>query len=324
MSEVAHTNVIPFADFTERVESGLLVPMHSGEGLTVIDCGDHRELTDESLEVRREAIGDIDATGRYFGSEIGLAATSLIAVAAQVGSEKIHQFVEEYSARGFMEFAADLSERAHRRQDGLFLVNHSADSNEGNPSTLSDTSHEQETDLGCKLATHLGYVIRSATEASTLEHAQFIQSSIGREGLPLREVQEGAEILAQYFTDEFGITRGALLHAKSGKAHHAPTAILKDSSRPIGEISIVHDMAGFRSSARLHHSSGVPRFHHTPQIASETIPGLLEEFAPDPLLLEASGSLMGSATHRTLEDKTGQHPIRGEIIPPEYLAAVAA
>jgi hypothetical protein len=324
MSEVAHTNIIPFNDFTERVESGLLVPMHAGEGLTVVECGDHRELTDESLEIRKETIGDVDATGRYFGSEIGLAASALIALAAQIGSEKIHQFVEEYSARGFMEFATDLSERAHRRQDGLFLVNHSAESNEGNPSTLSDGSNEQETDLGCKLATYLGYVLHSATEDSTLQHAQFIESSIGREGLPLGEVQEGAVILAQYFTDEFGITRGALQHAKSEMPHHGPTAILKDSDRPIGEISIVHDMAGFRSSARRHHRSGIPRFHHTPKIASETIPVLLEEFAPDPLLLEASGSLIGSATHKTLEDKTGHRPIQSEIIPPEYLYAVAA
>ena len=324
MSEVTPTNIIPFENFTERVESGLLVPMSAGEGLTLVDCGDHRELTEESYALREETFGEIEATGRYFGSEIGLAATALITLAAQIGSDRIHQFVQEYSPRGFMEFAADLSERAHRRQDGLFLVNHSAESNEGNPEKLADSEHGNDSELGCKLATYLGYILHTATEERTLEHSQFIESSIGREGLPLSEVQEGAVILAQYFTDEFGITRGALQRAETDRPHRAPAAILKDSDRPIGEISIVHDMAGFRSSARKHNQAGLRRFHHTPQIASETIPMLLEEFAPDPRLLEASGSLIGSATHKALEDITGQPTIQSEVIQPEYLHAVAA
>lgn len=321
MLAVAETNVIPLDDFAQRKSDGLVVPLHAGTGLQVVDCGDRRELTQDAAAMRAAAYGSEVVPGRYFGGPSGLAVTGLIALAAQTGEATIANFVEQYSPEAFTDFAVDLSNRAYMQKDGLEIHHHSAAPNEGNDSELAAASDEEhEHPLGCKFLLLAGYILGKSTRDLAFESSKRVGSLAGHE-MPLEEVREGAQILSRYFPATFAISRGMLHRSMATNPGHAPVTILEDSPVANSQTAVVIDLAGYRAHPARHAKAGIPRYHHTPGIAAELIPSLLPEYNLDPKLLEAAGALIGSATRDALSGEATPQDLKVEVIPPEYAAA---
>lgn len=321
MIEVVETNVIPLDEFAHRKASGLVVPMSADEGLRVVDCGDVRGLAKGTRDLRVETHGSDVVPGRLFGSPSGLAMISLVALAAQIGEAPITEFVKEYGTEAFTDFAADLSSRAYQQNDGLEMHHHSAVPNEGNETKLATVSDQEHDDgpLGCKFLLFAGYILGKATEDMALQGSKRVGEVAGH-SMPLDEAREGARILSQHFPATYAISRQMLSHTLAKHPEQGVT-ILKDAPVANRQTAVVVDLAGYRAHAERHVQAGVPRYHHTPGIATELIPNLLPEYRLDPKLLEAAGTLIGSATRDALSGESTPHDLKVEVIPPEYAAA---
>lgn len=304
----------------ERVESGLIIPMDAGEGLRVVDCGDDRGLTADYYDMRVQALGTEASPGRYYGASSGIALGALSTFAAEHGDQAVTEFVEDFSPEGFVNFASDLSDRAHGLEQSVELNQHSAEGNEQNPIELADHKHCNNP-LGCAFATFMGAVMHEAAQARQIEEAHDILSAAGTD-LPIREAAEGLAIMRRHIPEDFGIHRGALHFAQTKSGLHTPVAIHEGKHAPNEKTALVVDLAGYRSNANRHVESGLPRYHHTPGLASELMPRLMPEVRLDPRLLEATGMLLGASTRLALSGAENPDSLRVEVIPPEY-AAVA-
>lgn len=315
MSEIAPISIISEDALLEKVESGLLVPLGANENLQLVDCGDRRPLTTESLQQRRENMGREIVPTRYLGGASGLTLTAITAFASQAGEQGARGFLGGINAETFTDFAADLTNRA-KRQKGIDIHQHSADSNEGNPLHIAHDHKDRESPLGCALAANIGAIAHKATEPGILLDAQAIACEAGL-SFPLREAQEGVQVLADHVPKALSIHRGALHHAITKSKYHTPIAILKDvaTTPDHDDLAVVIDFAQYRSQA------DGSKYHHTPAIASEQLPELLPEFAIDKELMAASALLVGAATRAVLSGEDTPNALPVELIPAEYAAA---
>ncbi len=319
MAELPHLYVISGEDLSQRQEQRLITPLHADEGLRVVDCGDWRPLTPESAQQRSEDHGQDVMSGRYFGAVSGLALSGLVVLASQTGEKFMSDFFKEYSPEAMVDFAADLSDRAHNTGGGLDLTYHSAEPNEGNAIEIGHDHSDHGNPLGCKFLALMGHVLDTSARQATLEESAEVAGRVGID-LPLEEVRQGVQILRRHMPQDFTIPRSALRQAVYESSRHTPVAILEDSQPPTGQTAMVYDLGGYRSDARAHAKAGLPRYHHTPHIAAELLPSLLPEYNFDKSLLTASALLIGSATRFALSGEQTPQALKAEIIPPGYAA----
>jgi hypothetical protein len=313
MSE-AQAYILSSEDFAQRQESGLLVPMDAGQGLQIVDCGDDRTITEAAAHIRREKYGQDIAPGRFFGGDSGLTLAALLALTAQTGEQAIASFVKDYSAEAFVDFGADISDRAYR-QEGIHLNQHSANKNEGNDLTIAADHLSRETQLGCAFATFCGKILEQAGTEFTLVESKGVRSLAGI-STPLESISEAAQILGGYLGPDFGVHRGALHHAITKSPNHTPVTIHDGDHIVDDSNALVIDFSGYRSDAGRNLKAGRPRYHHTPGIASDYLPDLLQEYRLNPALLTAASLLLANATRAVLPGN-----LNIEIIPAEYCAA---
>lgn len=301
-------------DFSQRRETGLLVPMHAGQGLQIVDCGDDRGITDAAAKIRSAKYGHDIAPGRFFGGASGLALASLLTITAQHGESAIRSFLGDYSPEAFVDFAADVSDRAFMQQ-AIHLNQHSANKNEDNELSIADDHLSREAQLGCAFATYCGRVLEQAGTSFTLVEAQGVRSLAGIDS-PIEIVNEAAQILSKYLEPGFGVHRGALHHAVTKSPNHTPVTIHEGDHVVDGRIALVLDFTGLRSDAGRNLRAGQASYHHTPGIAAELLPELLPEYNLNPAILRAAALLLANATRAVLP---GQVDIA--VIPTEYRAA---
>ena len=312
--------VLDAASILERQESGLIIPMHSDAGLEVVDCSDDRSLTADYYLQRTEQYGHEVSPGRYFGAASGIAVASLITFAAENGETAVTRFIDDFSPEGFVDYAANLSDRAHKLPGGSVELNqHSDDSKEQNTIELGD--HKDRDDpLGCKFATALGAVLLGADKNGQVAEAQNVLSAVGSD-LPVNEAADGIRILQKYIPGDFGIHRGALHYSQTRTARHTPVAIHEGQHAPNQDAHLTVDLAGYRSNANRHNDAGLYRYHHTPNLAVELISKLIPEIKLDPRLLEATGLLLGASTRLALSGAQAPTDLRIEVIPAEFRVA---
>lgn len=304
-----------------RSESGLIVPMHQESGLTVVDCADDRGLTPDYYARRIYEKGSEVSPGRYFGAASGIAVASLITYAAEHGDAAVTEFVRDYSAEGFVDFASDLSDRAFSLPGSIEINQHSDNTKEQNPIELGD--HKTcEDPLGCAFATKLGAVMFGADKPGQIQEAKEITAVSGI-NLPIDEAAEGIRIMQRHIPEDFGVHRGALHHAQTRSSRHTPIAIHKGQHAPNEQARLVVDMAGYRSNANRNNQAGLNRYHHTPGIPGELLPRIMPEIRLDPRLLEATGLLLGASTRLALSGAQTPHDLKVEVIPPEFAKQAA-
>lgn len=317
---MAETNLVllPQEEVTERVQQGLLAPVGADGSWEVIDCGDVRKLTDYSLQHRVESHGHDVFPGRYFGAASGLAVTALIAIAAQMGEERLKRFITEHGEHALANFAADLSQRAADTEK-TEITQHTANGNEQNDSGFS---HEDDHGpLGCKFNALSGFVLFKTVTSSTLQEAQRIASLSGTD-LPLEEAQYGGQILSRYLPADFSVTRHSLKQAGVSPDNPARRLTVLDGAGYTNEqTAVVIDMARYKASAAAHIEAGIPRYQHTPNVASDTLAKLLPEFKLDDSLVKGAALLIGSGTRHALSGESTPHDLAVEIIPPQSEAA---
>lgn len=314
----SHIAEIDPNEFTERVESGLLVPLHATDGLEVVDCADDRGLTPDYYAKRTLNFGHEVSPGRYFGAASGLAAAAMITFAAEQGEQAVTQFIGNYTPEAFVDLSSDVSDRAHRIL-GIDLNQHSDDSKERNPVELGD--HKTcEDPLGCKFATSLGAVIVGANMPEQVAEARVVASVAGL-SLPINEAAEGLRIIQKHVPADFGIHRGALHHAQTRSSKHTPIAIHQGHHAPNEQARLINDLAGFRSNANASNAEGLYRYIHTPGLANELLGKLMPELRLDSRILEATGLLLSASTRVALSGADTPHALRVEVIPPEYAIA---
>ncbi len=311
--------VITFEAVHERVSNGLMAPLNEGPGLQVVDCGDDRSLTVDYYQQRSQRFDHEVSPGRYFGAASGLAIASLITFAAEHGDRAVKQFVHDYTPEGFVDYASDLSDRAHHLAVGIDLNQHSSDQKEGNPTELAD--HKQcENPLDCKFATALGAVLFGANSEWVVDEASRVLSITGS-NLPLQEAAEGIAVMQRHVPEDFGIHRGALHFVQTRTSRYTPIAIHEGVHAPNHEAALVIDLAGYRSNANAHNQRGLYRYQHTPQITTEVLPRLMPELKLDPRLLQAASLLLGHSTRLALSGQQTPDALRLEVIPADYTAA---
>lgn len=315
MLEQTPISIVNFAEFQERRERRYLENLHAGPGLEAIDCADDRNLTAAMYRQRAERFNHHVIPGRVFGAASGYALGTLITLAAQLDEKQLAGFVRDYSAEAFVDFAADISDRAHNKL-GQDLVQHSGELNEQDPLHISD-SKELVNPLGCAFALNAGLVAINCGRQDVTAEAERVQATAGITK-PLQSVQRGAQILANYLPEGFGVHRGALVHAVKKSPLYTPTAIVSGPHAPNIEAAVDYDFAGVRSDAAAHNTAGIHRYHHTPLLIAEQVPKLLPEFKLDPDLLYAAGILMGAATRYALSGPERPHDLRVGVIPQEY------
>jgi hypothetical protein len=318
MIEPFPLQVIPVDEFERRTAGGLLLPLNAGDGLRIVDCGDHRHLTPGAARQRTQNHGQEVVSGRYLGAASGMAATMLITLAAQAGERAIEEFVNEYSPEAFADLAADISRRIHSERDKLEVVQHSSATAEGHETDMSPDNDEGP--VGCKFATYLGMIIDRSHNQTAVNEALEVASETGQT-LPIEEVREGARIVSMYLPPSFTVARGALRKARAHAPDRVQFVVLQDSDVPLEQTAMVYDLAGYRSSAKRHADAGIPRFQQTPEIAVDLLSGLMPEFELDRRLLAASGLLLGTASREVISGPDTPHRLRAEIIPPEYRVA---
>jgi len=300
---------------TERVESGLMVPMHAGSGLRIVDCSDDRGVTSDFYELRLDQFGADISPGRYFGAVTGIASTAIIAFAAEHGDRAVTQFVKDYTPEGFVDFAANISDRAHQLDSPIEINQHSDDTKEQNTLELRDHKVCDEP-LGCKLATSLGAVLLGATQPWQINETRNVIDAVGID-LPLEAATEGMTIIRRHIPKDFGIHRGALHHAQTRSSRYTPIAIHEGKHAPNEQAKLVIDMAGFRSNANRHNQNNLPRYHHTPGLAVEILAQVIPEVHLDPRITEAVGLLLAQSTRLALSGNNTPTALGIEIIPQE-------
>lgn len=306
---------------SERAEAGLWTPLHAGEGLRVVDCSDDRSLTEENYQQRVEQFQTEVSPGRYFGAASGLAIASLSAFATEHGEAAVLSFVDDYSPEGFVDYAANLSDRAYRSSQKIELNQHSDNNKEGTVLGLGD--HKIcEDPLGCAFAIKLGTVLLLSTQKEQVDEAKAI-AAINGAPLPIDEAVEGLTIMMDQIPVDFGIHRGALHYAQTRTQRHTPIAIVKGHHAPNDEAAVVFDMAGYRSNANRHNAVGIHRYHHTPSLATELMPTIVPEIKFDPDVLSATGLLLGTATRRALSGENTPTALRVEVLPSDYALRAA-
>lgn len=318
-SSFATVTVLDRPSLDLRVEQGLLIPMNLGAGLRLVDCGDDRPITKEHYEMRVEQFGLDPAPGRYYGASSGIAVAAMIGFAAEYGDAALSNFVRSFSAEGFVDFASNLSDRANRLPITVELNQHSDDTKEGGPIGLCD--HKTSSDpLGCAFATKLGLVVAGANQPAQLEQSRIMTSEAGLV-LPLEAAADGIAIVQRHLPEHFGIHRGALHHAQTRSSMHTPIAIHRGPHAPNEQVSLVMDLAGYRSNAYKHVEKGMPTYHHTPDLAPQLLEQIMPEINLDPTILRAAGVLLGESTRRALSGPNTPGAIRIEVIPPEFSVA---
>ena len=116
----------------------------------VLGCGDDRGCTDESAAALTELGLPMDrAFARLFGGKFGAANILAVAAAAQHGPD----FVQRRLGTDFYALSEELSQRA--KQHGVYMLAHSAQSNEDNPAQININS---ENAVGCARIAALGQV----------------------------------------------------------------------------------------------------------------------------------------------------------------------
>lgn len=299
----------------DRTYLGLMTPLQSGHGLEVIDCSDDRSLTPDYLTERTEKFGHEVYPGRFYGGASGIAISGLIAFAAEHGDSAVSSLVRDYSPEAFVDFAADLSDRAAALDHKIVINQHSDSGKEKNPVTLGE-KHDCHEDLGCAFATNLGFILRSAGLEDQVDESRRVLSEVGAT-LPLDEAQEGIDILSRHIPEDFGVKRETLRFAREKRGLYTPVAIHQGHHAPNEKTAVVIDLAGFRSNVNRHNDVGLARYHHTPDLAGEVLGRIMPEVKFDPELLAASGLLLGSATRRALSGEANPHTLSIEVIPPE-------
>ncbi len=299
----------------DRTYLGLMTPLQSGHGLEVVDCSDDRSLTRDYLNERLEKFGHDVSPGRFYGGASGIAISGIIAFAAEHGDQAVSSLIRDYSPEAFVDFAADLSNRAATLDQKIVINQHSDDGKEKNPVTLGK-KHDCHEDLGCAFATNLGFILRSAGLGNSLDESNRILSRVGTT-LPLEEAQEGIDILSRHIPEDFGVKRETLRFAREKRGLYTPVAIHQGHHAPNEKAAVVIDLAGFRSNVNRHNDVGLARYHHTPDLASEVLNKIMPEIKFDPELLAASGLLLGSATRRALSGEAKPYSLSIEVIPPE-------
>ena len=308
--EVLEQNVV-----WERTEQGLMSPMEQGFGLRIVDCGDDRGLTPDYYAKRVEFLGSDVNPGRYYGAASGVAIAALITFAAEYGDKAVTRFVGDYSSEGFVDFASNLSDRAHR-QHRVELNQHSSAHKEQNATELGNHKTVEDP-LDCKFATALGAVLLGANKEWQISEAKNILIETGTD-LPIAAAAEGITILQQHIPENFGIHRGALHHAQTRSGRHTPVAIHKGHHAANDQAALVVDLAGYRSNANRHNERQLYRYHHTPGLASELLPKLMPEIKLDPIILEATGLLLATSTRLALSGAETPAALKIEVIPAEY------
>jgi hypothetical protein len=290
--------------------------MHEGSGLQVVDCGDERPLTDGYNELRIAGYGGDVHPGRFYGAASGVALSALVTIAAQNGEGAVRAFVNEFSAEGFTDFAANMSDRAAKRA-GVELNQHSADGNEQNDLTLGD--HKScDKGLGCAFAASLGVVLHGSDQQWVVSEARRIEAETGVE-LPLTAAVEGLQILQRNIPEEFGIHRGALHHAQTRSGRVLPIAMHEGQHAPNEKTAVVIDMAGWRSSANAHSRLGIPRYHHTVNLAGDLLADIFPEGRLDREVTAAASLLLAASTRLALSGEQ-KDSLEIEVIPAELAA----
>lgn len=317
MKSTTEITILPQNTVLERQEQGLWVPTREGRGLQVVDCSDDRPLTDAYYAQRTTSYGVEIYPGRYFGAASGVALAGLVAFAAEHGERAVKDFVTEFSAEAFTDFAADLSDRAMKRGH-IELNQHSAEGNEENDLHLAN--HTQcENGLGCAFAALMGKLLHGTGNAWEQDEADRVNSELGAT-LELTAAKEGLAIMQRYIPEDFGIHRGALHHAQTRSPKFLPLAMHKGHHADPADTAVVIDLAGYRSNANRHTAAGVPRYHHTPSMADTVLRSAMPEMKLDPKIIQAAGVLLGCATRKAL---SGEDPasLKIELIPEEYSSA---
>lgn len=303
----------------DRIDAGLLVPTKSNQGLRLVDCGDRRAITSELQEQRLGAFGPDITPGRYFGGRDGLVVTALVAAAANVSPDFITTFTEQHGAEKLADLSADLANRAEKNFDkrgSLIIHGHSSTAAEGHKLDI-DFTKPNHLGYDCAFAMHLGTVARIAAQEEIAKEALYISNEFALD-LPIREVHESITLFAEKIPEEFKIHRGAMIHA-SHKVSRAPMAVLNDFEEPNGEVKIIYDLGAYRSDAGKNNAAGLPRYHHTINIASERLPELMPEFSLDEWTVAAASLLVGVATRHAIGKLKG-HQVPVEVIAPDSSA----
>lgn len=304
--------VLSSDEIGQRTEWGLMVPLYGGRGLRLVDCGDDRGPTAASLAARRRRFDGDVMPARYFGAASGLALATLATIALQNGEGAVRQYMDGVSPAGFLGVATALSDRTFGRF-GIDLNQHSDDTREKNPLTLGDPSTCTEP-LGCKFNAALGAVLLGANQPFQVAEARAVASEGGID-LPITEAAEGITIMQGLIPITFGIDRPTLhaVHANTGR--HTPLVILEGQHAPNHQAQLVVDLAGYRFDANTHNGAGLNRYAHTPRVASELLPKLVDDFTLDPRLLQAVGLLLGQSTRLALSGTETPTALGIEVIP---------
>lgn len=116
----------------------------------VLGCGDDRGCTDESAAALTALGLPMDrAFARLFGGKFGAANILAVAATAQHGPD----FVQHRLGTDFYALSEELSQRA--KQHGVYMLTHSAQSNEDNPAQINRNSEKA---VGCARIAALGQV----------------------------------------------------------------------------------------------------------------------------------------------------------------------
>jgi hypothetical protein len=317
MTELTNLRLLPQPEVIQRTESGLISPIGIEDSWNVVECGDVRKHTEPSRQQSIRIHGGEVLPGRYFGATSGLAVTALMSIAAQLGEGQLKNFIAEYSQDALVNFAVDLSERAN--QVGTELTQHTANGNEGNDFDLAPEHNHGP--VGCKFNALGGFVLYKSISESTFSEASRISSITGVE-LPLQEALAGGQILSQYLQPDFAVTRSSLKKADVSPTNPARRlTVLDGPGYGNEETAVVIDMGRYKASAAAHIQAGIPRYHHTPEIAADMLSNLMPEFRLERPLVTAAALLIGSGTRHALSGEKTPYDLPVEIIPPEYSAA---
>jgi hypothetical protein len=247
MTEFDNVQILAAEEHSRRIDRGLMVPMHSGTGLELVDCADFRPLTPEAVQERADTYGAAIIPARFYGAANGIVQAGLTALAAQDGEAAVKEVLGDRGPEAVMRLTAELSHTALHLY-GLTLNRHSAASNEaGNPRSILFDHPHPDTPLGCKFDTFTGPILTKSRGSLALRKAQQVRSLAGI-AVPLEEASAGIEILGGYLSPTLSITRDTLNKARSS-GYDIPTTVLQDSPLAPAQVTAVMDLGGFRSDA---------------------------------------------------------------------------
>jgi hypothetical protein len=310
-----HIRVLPPTEFQRRVELDAYKPL---TGVKVVDCADVRPLTPLS-EIQRRAelgvFGQSPLPGRFLGAAVGLAVVDLMAACAERGPTAAEPLHDGHVTEALVDHSVALGRKAAQKS-GVWLTIHSSEGNEGSPVGITD-HHECAKPLGCALCNYCGAVLETAAHnPQALADANEMEALAGEpssNGGFLAAAVHGAQVLSQVIGPNTFVRRGDVDYAIKHSPGEVHTPILAGTQGPLEAAMLTIDFAGIRAGALLLIQAGVPRYHHTIQLATRFNSG-----TSSPEMYSAAALLMASATRLVLSGEDTPDALAAEVVPANY------